>query len=40
MKEHSHCMPEACPWATENGKPVSIYVAPNHPLVQRRHALP
>jgi hypothetical protein len=40
MKEHPHCTPGVCPGATAKGETVSIYVAPNHPLLQLKRALP
>ena len=40
MKEPSHCTPGLCPGATANGELVSIYVTPDHPLLQLKRALP
>ena len=40
MKEQGHCTPGLCPGATANGETVSIYVHPNHPLLQLKRALP
>jgi hypothetical protein len=40
MKERGHCTPGVCPGATANGQTVSIHVDHNHPLLQRKRALP
>jgi hypothetical protein len=40
MKARAHCTPGVCPGATANGETVSIYVDPNHPLLQLKRALP
>jgi hypothetical protein len=40
MEEQGNCTPGACPGATENGETVSVYVDHNHPLLQRKRALP
>ncbi len=40
MKEQLHSMPVASSVATEKGETVSIYVDHNHPLLQRKRALP
>jgi hypothetical protein len=40
MKEQSHCTPEASPEATAQGETVAIDVDHNHPLLQRKRALP
>ncbi len=40
MKAQRHSMPVASAVATEKGETVSIYVDHNHPLLQRKRALP
>src|SRR5216683_1681133 len=40
MKAQRHSMPVASAVATEKGETVSIYVPPNHPLLQLKRALP
>ena len=40
MKEHTPSTPGVCPGASSHGQTVSIYVAPNHPLLQLQRALP
>jgi hypothetical protein len=40
MKAQRHSMPVASSVATEKGETVSIYVDHNHPLLQRKRALP
>jgi hypothetical protein len=40
MKERDHCTPGVCPGATVQGETVSILVDYNHPLLQRKRALP
>jgi hypothetical protein len=40
MEEHSDCTAGVYPGASANGAMVSIYVPPNHPLLQLKRALP
>jgi hypothetical protein len=40
MKDHRHSTPGVCPETSENGAIVSLYVDYNHPLLQRKRALP
>ena len=40
MEEHGDCTSGVCPGASTNGATVSIYVPHNHPLLQRKRALP
>ena len=40
MKEREPCTPGVCAGATVTGEMVSIYVEPNHPLLQLKRALP
>jgi len=40
MKEHRHSTPGVCPEPSANGETVSIHVDDNHPLLQRKRALP
>jgi len=40
MEEHGDCTSGVCPGASTNGETVSIYVPHNHPLLQRKRALP
>jgi len=40
MKEHRHSTPGVCPETSANGETVSIHVDDNHPLLQRKRALP
>src|SRR5215831_19998933 len=40
MKEHTPSTPGVCPGVCGNGQTVSIYVDPNHPLLQLQRALP
>ena len=40
MKEHGYCTSGVCSEATETIETVSIQVDPNHPLLQRKRALP
>ena len=40
MEEHGDCTSGVCPGASAHGDTVSIYVPPNHPLLQLKRALP
>jgi hypothetical protein len=40
MKAPNHCTPGVCPGATAQGETVSMYVADQPPLLQRKRALP
>jgi len=40
MKEPRHSPLGVCPEASPKGETVSIYVDPNHPLLQLQRALP
>jgi hypothetical protein len=40
MEEQGHCTSGLCPGASATGETVSIYVPPNHPLLQLKRALP
>ena len=40
MKERDHWTPDVCAGATANGQIVQVYVDHNHPLLQRKRALP
>ena len=40
MNERDQCTSGVCPETSENGQIVSIYVDPNHPLLQLKRALP
>ena len=40
MKDRDHCTSGVCPETSEKGQTVSIYVDPDHPLLQLKRALP
>jgi len=40
MEEQGDCTSGGCPGARTNGETVSLYVPPNHPLLQLKRALP
>jgi len=40
MEAHGDCTSGGCPGASATGEIVSVYVPHNHPLLQRKCALP